>query len=283
MSHKNLPLHELLKEYQEPFQLKTFIADRRTQLKTTTITSAGKTSLHLKKQKPSIKSTLNHVCFFTFHDSPDYKNSPFLDFTAKSPCNNDAVFHNIPARTAAMLLDAATRVQRPKPGTGSKPLTGFGLLGSFLRRLKDRSIKAKSREVGPVFGIPTSPPAKRSRTKSVNGDDKRFSFWSEKSSEMETSCSSRSNIHDLDEIECFCSNPASPFRFSLQKSPSPTRREMDLMSPVESPSRHIQQVFVFTPYDLFNLIFNIFVFVFVILCMYWKEGYNYLLIIVQLN
>ncbi|XP_071690667.1 uncharacterized protein [Rutidosis leptorrhynchoides] len=239
-SNSNKHLHELLQEDQEPFQLKTFIADRRTQLKTTT-NGAGKTSLHLRKQKPIIKSTLNHVCFFTFHDSPDYKRSPFLDFPAKSPCNNPAVFLNVPARTAAMLLDAASRVQKSKPRSGSKSQTGLGLLGSFLRRLKDRSIKAKRRELGPDYEVPTSPTTKRSRNKSLNSTgDERFSYWSEKSSEMETSCSSRS-IHELEENECFCSNPSSPFRFSLQRSPSPTHRKIDLSSPVESPSRHFQQ------------------------------------------
>nr|XP_043610123.1 uncharacterized protein LOC122581873 [Erigeron canadensis] len=248
MTHKHL--HELLQEDQEPFQLRDFIADRRTQLKTTTTTfaGAGKTSHHLKKQNPIIKSTIKHVCFLSFQDSPDYKKSPFFDFPAKdikSPCGNNAtVFLNIPARTAAMLLDAATRVQKPKPGSGSKPQTGFGLLGSILRRLKDRSLRTKCRELGPVTGIPITPVVKRSRKKTANsvGDEIRFSYWSEKSTEMETSCSSRS-IHEFEENDqCFCSsNPSSPFRFSLQKSPVNIRRKSDSSSPVASPSRHCQQ------------------------------------------
>ncbi|XP_023756465.1 uncharacterized protein LOC111905017 isoform X1 [Lactuca sativa] len=261
-------LHELLEQDQEPFQLKSFIADRRSQLKSTT-TDAGKTALRIRKRNPIVESTsssttarnfcINHVCLVSFQDSPDFRKSPFVDFTSKemkSPCNNAAVFLHIPARTAAMLLDAATRVQKPK--TGSKHI-GFGLLGSFLRRLKDRSTRTKSREIGPVNATPSSPPTRRSRKKIVNGgvevdgggDEKRLSnscnnsrlsSWtsSEKTSELETSCSSRS-IHNSEEIECLCSNPSSPFRFSLQRTPSPTRRKPDSSSPVASPSRHFQQ------------------------------------------
>lgn len=156
-----------------------------------------------------------------------------------------------------MLLDAATRVQKPKPG--SKHI-GFGLLGSFLRRLKDRSTRTKNREIGSVNAAPSSPPSRRSRKKTVNGGmevegcgEKRLSYscsnnnssfssgaWSGKPAELETSCSSRS-IHDSDEIECLCSNPSSPFRFSLQRTPSPTRRKPDSSSPVASPSRHFLQ------------------------------------------
>lgn len=288
-------LHELLREDQEPFQLKNFIADRRSQLRTTTTTDA----LQLRKRKSIIESTssstaarnfcINHVCLFSFQDSPDFKKSPFLDFPSretrspfsnKTP-NNAAVFLHIPARTAAMLLDAATRVQNQKQSASSKPKPGsskhigFGLLGSLLRRLKDRSTRTKTREIGPVNATPSSPPTRRSRKKMVNGsvevnggaDEKRLSCscnnsrlssagWSEKSSELETSCSSRS-IHDSEEIEfvnierendCFascenffCSNPTSPFRFSLHRSPSPTRRRPDSTSPAASPSRHFQE------------------------------------------
>ncbi|KVH99902.1 hypothetical protein Ccrd_021854 [Cynara cardunculus var. scolymus] len=279
-------LHELLREDQEPFQLKNFIADRRSQLRTATATATATATdaLQLRKRKSIVESTssstaarnfcINHVCLFSFQDSPDFRKSPFLDFPSKetrSPFNNKtpnnaAVFLHIPARTAAMLLDAATRVQKQsvssKPKPGSSKHIGFGLLGSLLRRLKDRSTRTKTHEIGPVNVTPSSPPTRRSRKKMVNGtgdgaDEKRLSFscnnsrissadWSEKSSELETSCSSRS-IHDSEEIEfvnierendcfiscekCFCSNPSSPFRFSLQRSPSPTRRRPDSSSP----------------------------------------------------
>ncbi|KAI3826121.1 hypothetical protein L1987_00164 [Smallanthus sonchifolius] len=243
MGHK--VLHELLKEDQEPFQLKNFIADRRSQIKSSTA-GAGNTALNVRKRKPIIESTsrnfcINQVCLFSFQDSPEFRKSPFLDFPArelkKSPCNNATVFLHIPARTSAMLLDAAARVQKPRP---SSKQIGLGLLGSFLRRFKDRSTRTKSREIGPVNSTPSSPPTKRIRKKNVNNSSLGSGVWSEKSSELETSCSSRS-VHEFEETECFCSNSSSPFRFSLQRSPSPTRWEPDLSSSVASPSRHFKQ------------------------------------------
>ncbi|KAI3683864.1 hypothetical protein L1987_84379 [Smallanthus sonchifolius] len=241
-------LHELLKEDQEPFQLKHFIADRRSQIKNTAA-GAGNSALNVRKRKPIIESTsrsfcINKVCLFSFQDSPEFRKSPFLDFPMrelKSPCNNATVFLHIPARTAAMLLDAAARVQKPRPG--SKQI-GLGLLGSFLRRLKDRSTRTKSREIEPDNSTPSSPPTRRSRKKNVNDQLTRQNLSSgvrsEKLSELETSCSSRS-VHEFEEIECFCSNSSSPFRFSLKRSSSPTRREPDLSSSVASPSRHFKQ------------------------------------------
>ncbi|KAL8204968.1 hypothetical protein R6Q57_010591 [Mikania cordata] len=256
MGHKHL--HELLKEDQEPFHLKNYIADRRSQLRSTT-SGAGNTALNLRKPKPIIESTsssattrnfcINHVCLFSFKESPEFMKSPFLDFPArelKSPCHNAAMFLHIPATTAGMLLDAAARVQKKRPG--SKQI-GLGLLGSFLRRLKDRSTRTKTREIGLINASSSSLPARRSRKKAVNGDcDKeRLShscndsiIWSEKSSELETSCSSRS-VHEYDEIECFCSNPSSPFRFSLQRSPSPVRREPESSPSVTSAGRRFKQ------------------------------------------
>ncbi|KAK9068423.1 hypothetical protein SSX86_012537 [Deinandra increscens subsp. villosa] len=232
MGHK--PLHELLNEDQEPFHLKNFLADRRSQLKTTTA-AAGKTSLVVRKRKPIVESTsfcINHVCIFSSQHSPDFNKSPFLDFPTrelKSPCNNAAVFLNIPARTAAMLLDAATRVKKPE--TGSRQFK-FGLLGSFLRRLKDRSARTKSREIEAVNVTP-----RRTRKKTVDGGGGDLS---EKLSAVETS---RSVCCEFEEIDHFCSNLSSPFHFSLERSPSPTRRKPDSLSPAPaaSPSRHFQQ------------------------------------------
>nr|GEZ15831.1 hypothetical protein [Tanacetum cinerariifolium] len=222
MGHKVL-LHELLKEDQEPFHLQDFISYHRTQLKSTTVATTGKPSVQLKKQKQkqTPKFCIKHVCLLSYQDSPDSKSSPFINFTTnKSPCNN----------IASMLLEAASRVQNPNPKPGSRTNIRFGLLSSFLRRFK-----AKTRELTPVDVKPISPVMKRSRKKSVSSGE-----WSEKSSEMCTSsCSSRS-VHDSD--ECFCSNPTSPFRFSLQRSPSVSRRKMEGLSPVGSPSRHFRQV-----------------------------------------
>ncbi|PWA80925.1 hypothetical protein CTI12_AA187100 [Artemisia annua] len=223
MGHKVL-LHELLKQDQEPFHLQDFISYHRTQLKSTTTisTTEKKTSIQHKKQKQKQKPIfcIKDVCLFSYQDSPDSKKSPYINFTTnKSPCNN----------IAAMLLEAASRVQNPNPKPGSRTNIRFGLLSSILRRFR-----AKTRELGPVEVKPISPVIKRSRKKSVSSGE-----WSEKSSEVCTSsCSSRS-VHDSE--ECFCSNPSSPFRFSLQRSPSVSRRKMEGLSPVGSPSRHFRQ------------------------------------------
>ncbi|XP_023771704.1 uncharacterized protein LOC111920370 [Lactuca sativa] len=276
MSHKHL--HELLREDQEPFQLKNYIADRRCQLKSTT---SRDTALNPRKRKPLIQSTsasttarnfcINHVCLLSFHDSPDVRKSPFLDFSSpaiKSPYNgrspnNATVFLHIPSRTAAMLLDAAMRIQKQKkptykPKSDSSRNAGFGLFGSLLKRLKDRRTRIKRREISL-----SSPPTSRNRKSDVVGSGCSYNHdntnrltsadWSEKSSDLETSCSSWS-IHDSEEIEfmgendcfastekCFCSSPSSPFRFSLEKSPSSGRRTPDFISPATSPTHHLQQ------------------------------------------
>ncbi|KAI7737934.1 hypothetical protein M8C21_015127 [Ambrosia artemisiifolia] len=264
MGHKHL--HELLKEDQEPFHLKTFISHHRSLLKTTTTTTiTGKTSLNIKKHKPIIKNNfcINHVCLLSIQNSPDIKNSPFLDFPAKKPPefnNATGIYLHIPATTAAKLVEAAGRVQKPKPGLKQ---TGFGLLGSFLRRFKDRTIKTKNRETGPTGPVNgtllSSPAITRSWKKRCNEENGlcescnecRVSSgeWSEKSSEFGSSCSTRS-VHEFEDIninvdQCFCSNPESPFRFSLQRSPlsspSPSPPVPDFTSSVASPSRCFKQ------------------------------------------
>ncbi|KAG6638025.1 hypothetical protein CIPAW_10G006300 [Carya illinoinensis] len=142
-------LHELLKEDQEPFLLKNYITDRRCQLKR----PSPKTQLQVKKRKPisetpSFPGTFRkNVCFLSFHDSPDLRKSPLFDFSspAKSPCRSpNAILLHIPARTAALLLEAALRIQ--KQSSASKPKIqnknpAFGLFGSILKRLTHRSRK----------------------------------------------------------------------------------------------------------------------------------------------
>ncbi|XP_076950123.1 uncharacterized protein LOC143623002 [Bidens hawaiensis] len=196
-------LHELLKEDQEPFHLKTFIADRRTQLKSAG-TGVRKSPLVARKPKPIINSSssttvrnfcINHVCLLSSTDSPAFKKSPFLDFpTPESKNNNTTSFS--------------------KPGSKSKQI-GFGLFGSLLQRLKDQSVRAKRREIEP---------GKSPASCSV----------------LEASCSLRS-VYAFEENVGFGSVPSSPFRFSLHRSPSPTLRKLDSSSPAESPSQHFQQ------------------------------------------
>ncbi|XP_022744531.1 uncharacterized protein LOC111295338 isoform X2 [Durio zibethinus] len=148
-------LHELLQEDQEPFLLKKYIADRRCQLKK----PSPKTHLQIKKGKPISQNSnfpsnfCKNACFFSFHDSPDPRKSPLFEFPspAKSPCKSpNAIFLHIPARTAALLLEAALRIQKQsspktKPQRKNNGST-FGLFGSILNRLTQRN-RNRKREI----------------------------------------------------------------------------------------------------------------------------------------
>ncbi|KAJ6331377.1 hypothetical protein OIU76_009868 [Salix suchowensis] len=142
-------LHELLQDDQEPFQLKSYIADRRCQLQRLGI---PKTNLvQVKKRKPiSQKRFCKNVCLFSFQNSPDPRKSPlFQRSPPKSPCKSpNAIFLHIPARTAALLLEAAVRVQKQSssPKTKSQK-NGFGLFGTLLKKLTHRN-KTRSHEIG---------------------------------------------------------------------------------------------------------------------------------------
>lgn len=150
-------LHELLKEDQEPFLLKNYIADRRCQYKRP---SSPKTQhLQVKKRRPITEASrfpanfCKNACFFSYRDSPDLRKSPLFEFSspAKSPCRgSNAIFLHIPARTAALLLEAALRIQ--KQSNSSKPKNqksnnGFGLFGSLLKRLTHRTRATRKREI----------------------------------------------------------------------------------------------------------------------------------------
>ncbi|KAJ7976074.1 Histone-lysine N-methyltransferase SETD1B-like protein [Quillaja saponaria] len=149
-------LHELLEEDQEPFLLKSYIADRRTQIKR----SSQKTHLQVKKRKPLSDSSnftgnlCKNACLFTFQDSPDVRKSPMFEFPSpatKSPCRSpNAIFLNIPARTAAVLLEAALRIQKQSSSSKTKTQNknhGFGLFGSLLKKLTHKNRNQK-REIG---------------------------------------------------------------------------------------------------------------------------------------
>ncbi|XWS43453.1 hypothetical protein CRYUN_Cryun16bG0105100 [Craigia yunnanensis] len=148
-------LLELLQEDQEPFLLKKYIADRRCQLKK----PSPKTHLQIKKRKPISQNSnfpsnfCKNACFFSFHDSPDPRKSPLFEFPspAKSPCKSpNAIFLHIPKRTAALLLEAALRIQKQsssKTKTQNKHnASTFGLFGSILKRLTHRN-RNRKREI----------------------------------------------------------------------------------------------------------------------------------------
>ncbi|XP_073138203.1 uncharacterized protein [Henckelia pumila] len=156
-------LHELLKENQEPFRLKNYIAERRSQLKNP---SHKTTVLQIKNKKP-IESTCfakpgslcKHACFLSFQNSPDVIRSPFPS-PLKSPCKSPraAVFLHVPSRTAAMLVEAAMRIQKQQQSKNNKP--GFALFGSLLKRLKDRSKNMKRAIGNDEIRLPTNRPSR---------------------------------------------------------------------------------------------------------------------------
>ncbi|CAA7034008.1 unnamed protein product [Microthlaspi erraticum] len=139
-------LKDLLEEDQEPFQLQSYISDRRCQI------NPPVTHLQVKKRRPISQTAglpsrfCRNACFFSLHESPDPKKSPL--FEPKSPIRSqNAIFVNIPARTASMLLEAAVRIQK-QSSEGSKTRTrnagnAFGIFGSVLKKLTHR----KKREI----------------------------------------------------------------------------------------------------------------------------------------
>ncbi|OVA05953.1 hypothetical protein BVC80_1707g58 [Macleaya cordata] len=132
-------LKQLLDEDQEPFVLKNYIDERRCQLKR----PVSKTQLQVKRRKPISENTsffCKNACFLSFHDSPDVKMSPLFS-PVKSPCrNSNTLYVHIPSKTAAILLEAALRIQ--KHSASKKPKNpkniGFGFFGSMLKRITHR-------------------------------------------------------------------------------------------------------------------------------------------------
>lgn len=273
----NKHLHELLREDQEPFLLKNYIADRRCQLNR----PSPKTQLQLRKRKPISENTFprnfcKNACLnFNFQDSPDVRKSPRFDFPspAKSPCKNpNTIFLHIPARTAAILVEAALRIQKQSSSSSKpKPKTKSGLFGSILKRLTNRN-RTRNREIG-ADGVKVSvkdilrwDSAKKfsdecekvkenfvGLEENINAScpcNGRLSsaVWSESNEEEKSldleSSSSSSNSEDSEQIGngdyLSCENGLckSPFHFVLQNSPTSSRHTPDFSSPANSPSRH---------------------------------------------
>ncbi|XP_028768446.1 uncharacterized protein LOC114726039 [Neltuma alba] len=255
-------LHELLKEDQEPFLLNKYISDRRSQL---TKRPSPSTTLQLKKPKPIHHHNSSfspdfckNACFFSFRNTPDLLSSPFLEFASpvKSPCKSpNAIFLHIPSRTAALLLEAALRVQRHPSSSKSKThnkTNGFGLFRSLVKRLTPRSRKREIQDGG-------GDRSKKNEEQMVSNDQVGFpcsyngrpssAVWSEtnedKSLDMETSSSTSysDESHDIDLLsesnqkhvtDCVCCDHdfcESPFRFVLRSSPSSGHQTPELMSP----------------------------------------------------
>ncbi|KAL8152905.1 hypothetical protein V2J09_010665 [Rumex salicifolius] len=287
-------LKELLREDQEPFH----IAHQKCHLKKQ---PSLKQMQLTKKKKPSQNASFHsnfckNACLFSSSsafqvDSPDYRKSPLLSPAAlgsKSPSR--AMLLHVPAKTAALLLEAACRIQRnsmpnAKPKSRSKS-SGFGLLGSVIKRLTNRTrtpkldlVESDSDVIRWADSVKSGGSSRRPsvcgrdgiRIGSVEKSDlvedrtgfsngRLSSVWSEENKSLASSSSSSStccsrtasgnlseeeekigfqneNARNINEDFTFCLSPLSPFRFALQKSPSPGRRSPAFCSPAASPSR----------------------------------------------
>ncbi|CAN8316658.1 unnamed protein product [Cochlearia groenlandica] len=212
---KKKHLHELLEDDQEPFHLNHYISDLRSQM--------GFSETRLKKRKSQNAAVLHHglfsscesSCFFA-KNSPDPRKSPLFGYN--SPANNNKkrenrVFLKIPARTAAILLEAAARIQKKQQTEKAKNRAKHreNAFGTLLKRLKS--------------GKTTKPRL----------DNAAISL------EHASSCSSgnkrRERFVEIDEDKCFCE---SPFRFVLHTSPSSSssgHRTPHFTSAATSPAR----------------------------------------------
>ncbi|XP_010543460.1 PREDICTED: uncharacterized protein LOC104816367 [Tarenaya hassleriana] len=141
-------LKDLLQEDQEPFQLQSYISDHRCQIKRPP--SPG-TDLQVRKRRPISQNAglpsrfCRNACLFSFRESPDPRKSPLFEFRSPNRSPN-AIFLNIPAKTAAILLEAAVRIQKQSSSKTRTRNAGnaFGLFGSVLKKLTNR----KKREIG---------------------------------------------------------------------------------------------------------------------------------------
>ncbi|KAK8542098.1 hypothetical protein V6N13_137337 [Hibiscus sabdariffa] len=210
-------LHELLEEDQEPFILKNYIADRRSQLQK----PSPNTHLQINKRKPISQNSnfpsdfCKNACFFSAHDSPDLiKKSPL--FEAKTP---NTIFLLDSALSLQKLSSSKTKSQN-KNSIG----TGFGLFGSILKKLTQRN-KNPERET-----------ANRGSKVSV----KDFLKWdltlgknnviSEERIEEKVMDSGKISMsHGVLEHSSALDNhfSQSPFHFVLQTTPSPSRHERE--------------------------------------------------------
>ncbi|GER33714.1 BCL-6 corepressor-like protein 1 [Striga asiatica] len=208
MAHKQL-LHELLREDQEPFHLKTFISDRRSLLKRPSPAPAPALSPAKIPKSVQIPSKSGK--------------SPLRNF--RPPAAGAAALLRVPPGTAELLAEAAARIQKPRKSMWPQSKvritsSGSGLFGSVLKMLKDRS-KGKNR---------------------ANGE---HDFNNSGENEKVKGIKIDKNISDdFGSPETrFSPCPLSPFRFSVPESPSSSgRRTPALGSPeAASPGRGVKQ------------------------------------------
>ena len=152
---KKKHLHELLEDDQEPFHLNHYISDLRSQM--------GCSELRVKKRKSENAAVLPHgffscesSCFSATHTNK----SPLFELRSppKEESSDSGVFLRIPARTAEILLEAATRIQKQQSEKANKTNNrarnrgnAFGLFGSVLKRLTNRKAKPRSDNADKCF------------------------------------------------------------------------------------------------------------------------------------
>ncbi|KAK6943995.1 protein of unknown function DUF4378 [Dillenia turbinata] len=241
MMAQKCQLHQLLKEDQEPFLLKNYIADRQKSL--------PKIQIQPKKPKPISQNPnfpnnfCQNPCFFS-STTTDLTKSPLFS-PAKSNQNN-TIFLQIPARTATLLLEAALRVQKTEQKQNKN--LRFGLIGSILKRLtnrkqsKSKGIDKKQSNEKLVEVVNVVKVVEKNRRSGRSHRRSSSAGWSEsnednKSSSLDlessSSCCGRSDSdHFASPEKRFCE---SPFRFNLQRSPSSRNRTPDSSSPAASP------------------------------------------------
>ncbi|CAH9127823.1 unnamed protein product [Cuscuta epithymum] len=224
-------LYELLGKDQEPFQLNGYIAERESHFSVTAATRSPppKTnSVRLKKKLiPIVESSATklcaHSCFSSTHGSSPEVRMSHLSFPSPLSSKSAAggVLLHVPPQTAALLLEAATRVLKQqsarKPKTQTKNV-GFGLFGSILKRLRNKKREITNSIVDKAQEHKFSSVMKGEETQGRNGND-RIGFscsvnhsrrssvgWSEsneeKSLDLETLSSWRSEDDDFEEIPC---------------------------------------------------------------------------------
>ncbi|KAK6942643.1 protein of unknown function DUF4378 [Dillenia turbinata] len=244
MMAQKYQLHELLKEDQEPFLLKNYIADKQKSL--------PKNQIQPKKRKPISQNPIfpnnfcQNPCFFS-STTTDLTKSPL--FSPAKTNQNNRIFLQIPARTAALLLEAALRIQKTEQKQNKN--LRFGLIGSILKRLtqkkqrKTRGIDKKQSIENLVEAVNVVKVVEKNRRGGCSHRRSSSAGWSEsnedyKSSSMDlessSSCCGRSedSDHFASPGKRFCE---SPFRFNLQRRPSSRNRTPDFLSPVASPVR----------------------------------------------
>ncbi|KAL5710747.1 hypothetical protein ACHQM5_021273 [Ranunculus cassubicifolius] len=133
-------LKQLLNQDQEPFVLESYIHEQRSLLNKLPRARASQ----VKRQNSIRENFCKNVCFFSLQNSPIGTKSPLFDFsssqskTPRNSNNSNTVFVHIPARTAALLLEAAIRIQNQSEKQKAASKNGFGFFGSIFNRLRRR-------------------------------------------------------------------------------------------------------------------------------------------------